>query len=537
MKTIKVMLVVCALCVIARFSMQIANAEVSNTMEADYAEAVIAYNARDYNRAIKLLGVMLQKAPDTSEFLELQALSFKATNRPSEAVQTYENLIKAKTAAGKPEEEIAPYYFELGLTRFKEKKTGEAKKNFEFSLRNKFNRSVCHLYLGMMAFQKGTWGEAEEHFDGVVSHGADDLLPVGYFYLGQAYAKTGYPSGSTHSFVSARDYAKSVMEDKDSGPDAKTTAKKIHDATEKVLAPFDKGALFGSAGLMTSYDSNVISMPSIATDVQSEASGKKSFKNSLFMGIGYVSSPLRLFQFVPSYRGNIMYLWNDRSRGYEFHDHTFSFYLTRRPLARFVTGLKAEGTLVLKNNVVAPAGLAKFNLETYSYTLSTGPYFKYELFRKVMLGLDLFLLPQWFSVDGTGNYKKGGITYSGKLYATNEAGRMFFNPGLSAKFEFNNAGGMEFKSRTLNFDFQNVMHLPLQIEVTLAQSFGLISYPDRLSGQRSDMQFVTRLNSSKKVWKKLSAMLGADFTYNTSNIEASYKYNRFSVSTGASYSL
>ncbi|MBI3535555.1 MAG: hypothetical protein HY072_08755, partial [Deltaproteobacteria bacterium] len=147
------------------------HAEVPTQFEAEYSEAVLAYNAKDFKKSLQILEALEQKAPEITEVLELQALSSKALQDDKQVEATYAKIIKLKTKQNRPEKEFAPYHFELGLIRHKEHKQELAAKHFRFALKNGFNEAVCHLYLGMYSFQSGAWANSEHHFDGIISSG------------------------------------------------------------------------------------------------------------------------------------------------------------------------------------------------------------------------------------------------------------------------------------------------------------------------------------------------------------------------------
>ena len=511
-------------------------ADVPTNLEPDYSEAVLAYNAKNYDRALVMLNELLNKTPNISEFLELKALALKATNDTKETLNTYLLLIETKTKEGKSEEEIAPYHFELGVFRYKEKNFTAAHKHFTFALKNEFNEGVSNLYLGMMEFNKGDWSKAEEHFDGVISSSADDLKPVAYFYLGQAHMKMGYPSGATHNLVMARSSSKALINDKDTSSAVKKTSEKIYGATEKALAPFDHSQFFGNLGFLSGFDSNVLSLPSSIT-TPTETSKTRSFKQTLLFGVGYTTSPLGQFQLVPSYKGSFDYLVNDKIRNSEFHNHVLSLYITRYPLARATYGIKLEGTLILKNNVITPAGMTSFKLEQYGKTASLGPYFRYEVVRKLIFNLETFFQPQSFVKDGTGTLQRSGNDYLVRLSAQNDSGKRYFNPSLAVRYDKNDSKGNEFKSDTFGLDISNTLHFLSNLDLTVAINSARISYSKRPAGKRTDTQIAGKIMGTYKLTKKWSVLGNVDYAKNGSNFDNLYSYNRSTLIAGISYTF
>ena len=129
-----------------------AHAEIPDALEPEYSEAVIAYNAKDYRKAIGFLDPLILKNPQVSEFLELKALSLKASQNDPESAKVYAALILSKRKEKRPEAELAPYQFELAMILQRTKRFDLSKRYFESALEQNFNPGVCHMYLGMAAF-------------------------------------------------------------------------------------------------------------------------------------------------------------------------------------------------------------------------------------------------------------------------------------------------------------------------------------------------------------------------------------------------
>ena len=140
------------------------HAEVPSKLEPLYAEAVLAYNSADSNRALALINVLQKKIPNSTEILELKALILKPT-QPGRSAEVYKDLIRVKTAEKKPAKEIAPYYFELATMKFQNKEFAEAKAFFLKCSQAKFNSSASEFFLGMISFQTNDFSKAEEHFN------------------------------------------------------------------------------------------------------------------------------------------------------------------------------------------------------------------------------------------------------------------------------------------------------------------------------------------------------------------------------------
>lgn len=509
-------------------------AEVPDELEPDYAEAVLAYNAKDYAKAHKLLAPLMKKAPDVPEFLELKALALKAEKKTAESVEIYEKLIAAKTAAGAAEKEVAPYHFELGVIRFGQKDLAAARKHLEIAARHEFNRGPTNLYLGMDAFQRGAWGDAESYFDQVISSSTRELWAASAFYIAQAQVKADYRGGAAYNLARAKSYASAVLDDPQANADAKKIAEQIYKSADKALKPFDKTTYFAQVGSTFGVDTNPLTAPG------DPASGVVTGKWSLFGGAGLATSPVGFLQFVPSFRfaGNM----NTESGAIrsEFLNPAVSLVVNRTPLSKFSWGVKAELIGSLRNNGDSST---RFLYTPFSAMVSTGANIRAEVARKLTLGVEAAFEPQRFFIDQTmssENYRSG-LAYLGRVYLQNEAGRQFLNPRGGVRFYFNGTQGTEFRFTSLTLEAANVMRPITNLTVTLVLEGSVWHYLDRIAGPRTDLMLLAVANTSYKIYKGLSALLNFDFTVNESRPNAAvstlFSYNRVNVGAGVSYSF
>ena len=72
--------------------------------ESQYAEAVLAFNRKQTDEAIKVLDVILKENPNHVEALELKALSLKVKGDDPKSIGVYEKLISIKPEAERPHE-------------------------------------------------------------------------------------------------------------------------------------------------------------------------------------------------------------------------------------------------------------------------------------------------------------------------------------------------------------------------------------------------------------------------------------------------
>jgi tetratricopeptide (TPR) repeat protein len=507
--------------------------EVPDELEPEYSEAVLAYNEKEYSKAHKILGELIKKAPSVTEFLELKALALKAEKKTAESVGVYEKLIAAKMAKGAKEKDVAPYHFELGVIKFGEKNLAASRKHLEIAARHDFNRGPTNLYLGMDAFQRGAWGEAENYFDQVISSNTRELWAASAFYMAQSQVKADYRGGAAYNLARSKSYAQAVIDDPNSNPDAKKIAQQIYESADKALKPFEKTTYFAQVGSLFGWDTNPL------TAQGDPASGESTGKWSLFGGAGLATSPIGFLQLVPTLRfaGNLN--TNSQAQATEFFNPGVSIAVNRTPLSRFSWGVKADLMGSFRNSA---ASSGRFLFTPFSTMISAGANMKAEIAKKLNFGVEFAFEPQRFFIDLTTTFEnyRSGLGYSGRVYVANDAGRRFFNPRAGVRAYYNDTTGTEFGNLTGTVEFGNVFRPIANLNINLALEGSYWSYLRRTAGYRGDWMFLGVLNTSYKVWKGLSALLNFDITINQSGpggSNALFTYNRMNLGGGLSYSF
>ncbi|MGE0615175.1 MAG: tetratricopeptide repeat protein [Bacteriovoracia bacterium] len=513
-------------------SLSPARADIPSKLEPEYSEAVLAFNGRKYDHALKLLDELLKKAPNAVEFMELKALTLKTHKRSAESVKVYRALIAEKRKQKRPPAESAPYYFELGVMEFQDQKNKEAKADLNEAIEHKFNVGAAHFFLGMLHFKDGEWETSEEHFHGVLSSNADDLKAPSHFYLAQVYLKMKYPSGATQNFSAARDRAKDTLDDKSISDENKGIAKQIFEASEKALAPLDRSQYFGSVALLSSFDSNVLAVPDTATGTS--ASGKSSLKQVLQAGIGYMSSPLRTFQWVPNYRLAYNFNFNSAAQTGEFLTNVASLYVTRKPLDRTNFGLKLEGNYTLQNS-----GTSRFGFGGYSFSTNFGPYFKTEIKPKLVLGVQATYGTRKYFTDSasTTSTNRTGTGLSARIYLQNDTGSRYWNPTVSLSGGNESTEGTEYASKSLGLSLSNLVPIGQLSTLSAGPSITITHYPTSQYGSRVDRNYALNVSFTHKLGAKWTLLADASYAKNDSTVASAYTYSRFVVSAGASYSF
>ncbi len=512
-----------------------ARAEVPVEFEASYSEAVVSFNLKEYQKALEQLNALLVKSAKQIEFLELKALVLKGAKDEKGALNTYSELISAKLESKAPRKELAPYYFEAGVLTFRKNRLKEARLDFEESVRSGFNTIAAKFFLGNIAFKESRWDDANQYFAAVAAAKNPELSPAASFYQGRTALKQGDSSGAYEAFSAAKASAQEIISSSKETPELQASAKEILDNAIQALGPYDRSSFFGGVTLLAGYDSNVLAVPSSQTSIQT--TGQDSVMTIFQGGVGYMSSPARDFQFVPSYRTSLNYNFNQDTRLGDFFTHTASLYVTRKPLARTSFGLKLEGTLTFQNQLDSTTDKSKF--EPYSLQGSLGPYFKTVLAPGWLTGADLVFIPhrEYGDPDTSEEYRRSGQEENLRAWIRRDSTARFWNPSFALVFDHNNTSGTEFRSTGLGFEFNDPLKLNERMDITPTASFTYTSYPDRTLGARKDKLFTLGANAVYRWTSHIAFLANVQYYNNLSNVEDTYQYNRYTISSGASYNF
>ncbi|HUP56472.1 MAG TPA: hypothetical protein VM598_03400 [Bdellovibrionota bacterium] len=521
---------------ILSFASVAARADIPSALEPPYAEAVLAYNSKDYAKAVSMLDALIAKDAKISEFYELKALSLKMMKDTTRATEVYQSLIKAKTAESRPEREIAPYHFELGQILFEKADYAGAREHFTHSLKSGFNPSPSQFFLGMTNYRTKAWAASEASFREVIRGDVEDLKPSAHFYIGQIALQTGNASGATQSLFAARNSAKEQMDGKDTQADTRRMAQTVYEQADSSLKPFNRDKLFGNVTLVTGYDSNVLSVPS-AQSTTGTGSGQGSVKETLQAGLGYMTSPMNTYQWVPSYRASYNYNFNREVRNGEFLTHDVSIYVTRNALSASHWGLKFAGGFTFQNQVSPDTDSG--SLKPYSLQASVGPYIRREVARKVVLGAEVYAQPgkNYLDDEVPETYARSGFGLTSKVFLRNDTGATWWNPGISAGYDINSTKGEEYNSKGFILGVTNAMNLSDATRLGFSADFSPVGYSKRLGESRSDKMLALDLNVNQKLSERTSLVGDVQFINNSSNLTDIYQYKRLVVSAGLGYSL
>lgn len=489
--------------------------------EANYAEAVMAFNDKKYPQAITLLDGILKFNPKNIEALELKALSLKIQSKDLDATRIYESLLKLK-----PEAQRVPYHFELGSILFKNKKSAEAKEHLEKALEKGFNSAACHFFLGLISFEFKRWDEAEGHFSALEAEGSAEFQVAAQYYLGLVYFQNGYGSGATHSLLKASQGAEKIKNS--------AIATQIGAAAKKALAPFDKSQWYANITLLGQYDGNAALIPDEAVS-DSQASGRAIPKVMLIAGVGRLSSPLRVAQWTPGLRFTGNKNIKAATQDLEFASTQPSLYLTIHPLAKTHWGLRADGNLTFQNSFTA--GYQIFNLGG-----EIGAFLKSQFSRVIQFALEATFRPNKFYTDKdeSPDTNRTGYNVFGRTSLRFDFPGRFFRPDFSMSVEWMRPSGRDFQGINAGFDLGNSMRLTGNDTLTQSVSLTYAVYGNHStapSNLRSDFSYTLKLGYLRVLTTRLSLLADLGYTANISNMSSQYSYTKPSGSLGLSLTL
>jgi len=503
---------------------------IPSSLEPDYAEAILAYQLRNYSDALKFLELGLQVDPNQLEFLELKALSLVATGSDSKAAEIYAKLLEL--AKEKKEAEKAPYYFELALIHFRQKQPNEAKDSFGKALASNFNTAASNFFLGVMEFQEKAWENAESRFQAVIAGGMPSLKPVSHIYLGQIAKERQDSRSMVHHFSLARELGMNQMNNRDGSPDAQKMGKEIVVSAEGALHSLSRSSFFGHLSLVSAYDSNVFSSPALDV-LPTTGSGQGSAVQTIQWQLGYATAPMKPVQVLPSYRGSFNYNFNQDTKTGQFLAHHLSVYLNVRPLAAFSYGLKTEGIFILQYGNDA-SGAGKF--APYSLVGSLGPYLRIRVGPYWTSEVHAYFQPQKYYVDSgvAPALFRTGWAQSARVSIKRDLRRSFWNVGSALSANYQRTDGEEFRSKGGTLELNDTIYFSKDVYSTLTGGFSLVDYASRPNGGRTDKILSARLSTVFVIHRDFRLLSDLLYIHQNSNIDG-YTYSRYIASLGLTY--
>lgn len=508
-------------------------AAVPARFEADLSEAQLALYQKDYPKASTLVDSVLRESPNLPEAQELKAQILAGKNDRA-AIAQFDRLIEMRKREGKTKE-VGQYEFMAGRAAYRAKDVTTAVTRFTRAAQDPASAGSANYYLGLIATEQGKEEDARGYFMRALSSDNEDIKPAAQFQLSQLDIRANKSEAAVRGLVQARGLASTRLNMRGSSAAAKDLANQIQKATGKELHSLDESALLVNAGLMTGYDSNVLSVPTGTTSGSSIPSAS-SVVETLNYGIIYATSPSSEFQFVPSYRGSFNYNFNADTRNAQFLMNDVRVNITRYTLERTSYGLKLGGVMGFQYQVDPDTNNGQ--LGAFSLQGSFGPYLKTPLTDEWTLTADLYFQPKRMYLDdsfSTTLRESGWEQYArAAVVATNTT--TYWNPGISVTGWWTQTSGEEFRGRKVSLDFGNTFYFSRNWIAGVSAGINAAWYPDRLNGIRRDQGITGIASTGYQLTDEFNILASLSYTGNFSNVSA-YRYNRFIAAVGGNYAF
>ncbi len=491
-------------------------------LESQYAEAVIAFNSRNFTESLRILQEVIQKDPQYLQALELQALNLKVTGKLKESLKTYNQLLKIK-----PKDEHGPLHFEIGTTLFQQKRYKDAKKYLQSALRKNFNPIPSRFFIGLIELAQKNPSRAEREFRILTQSGASEYAVAAHYYLATALFQQGATSEGTAELSLAKTEAAQFEEN--------PLAREVRQMAEQALLPLDRSRWFGNVTTLGMYDTNVALLPEAITSTDS--TGNASAKWILSGGAGMMTSPISSFQWVPNWRFSTNQNFNSAAVESEFVTQQLSLFLTYHPLHPFHWGARVEGSATFQNRISdSESGSTRY--QPFSTTGDFGLFVKYIPHSKLKTQWDLYYKLLSFATDlDTGTAQRSGYNWGTRFFVRADSGSRWLQPDLTLTYERLQPNGLDYQGHQLQSDLSNSIRVGqrqlLQTTLQLVQ----LDYSATSPVQRKDWSWT--LKASYLIPASSSFTVVFDFaqTQNLSSVPEAFNYSKQTAGVGLTLSL
>ncbi len=491
--------------------------------EAEYTEAVLAYNARKNKDALRILEIILKRNPGHLNSLEMLALLQKTEGHESESLATYQKILKAKPSA-----ERGPIHFEIATILFKRKRFEVARKFFGHALRRKFNVTACHFFIGLIDLGSKKFSNAASEFREVIRLADNEYRVAAHYYLGVAQYQLGAGTEGTAELIEARDRALQLP--------TSPLAKQVLKAAEEALKPQDNARWFANLSTLAQSDSNVLLTPDTIPDTA--ATGKSSAKAIVSAALGRMSTPISTWQWVPSVRTVLNRNFNEAAAEAQFLTSAATLYINHRPLAAETWGVKAEGSTTFQY-LLEDGSTSQGSYAPFSYMADLGLFSRFSLTSRWKASFEAGYRPQRFLTDETtGTTQRSGFSAGGRAVLRADQGYgSLLKPDFALSGEYFNTNGVDFRGLNWGVELNNTARILGRDAWTLGFLLQGVDYPNRAEGGRTDLTYTVKSTYVMPITNSIAVLADISWTRNVSNISDIFSYTRTVAGAGLTISF
>lgn len=505
-------------------------------LEEKYSDAVLKYYNRDYSSALNLTNEILKQS-ENQKTLELKGLIQKSLSDFSEAKKTYAYIIQKVSEAGLKPTEALGAYFDLAVVEYKLNNLDQSLRYLNFCIANNFNTGASYFFRGLINEQKDNLPVAQGDFTQVMQSNAEALKAWAALYLSSIHSRQQNYDESIYYLGQAKKYSEKTPEtllpiSDEILQNRNELAKRIQENIEIL----NSAQYFKSAALILSYDSNVLSVPAAGT-VSDVFSGKSAEKLTIKGLIGHASGYFEPVQHVWSYQFSGLIVDKREVETGQFLTNDFIYLWNIDPSddisQSYRTGLNAN--FQYQVNPTSQKGA----FGPYSISGMFGYSRKVRESEKVANVFDFSFKYESFLQDPAFSdfMKKTGLEAAVSYLRSWDSKKFIFNPGAGFTLKRRQSQGVEFRNWAGQFTLLNQFYFSQKNIGTLTATLSYHDYSERQGQKRADTITAAQWDQSYKINAELSALLSLNYTMNSSNITDVYKYDRYVVSTGATYSF
>ncbi len=510
-----------------------ASADPSAMYEAEISEIQLAYHTKDYVKASTLTESLLRTAPTLPEALEMKALLLAMKNDRG-AVTVFDRLIEQRKREGKSKD-VAKYEVMAGRLAYRLKETPTAIARLTRATKEPTSAGGAYYYLGTIQREQGNNDAARDSFANALSSDNEDIKPLAQFQLSQIDATNKNSDAAVRGLVRARGLASERLKYRGSSASAKDLALQVQRATGKELQQVQDSSLLVNAGIMTGYDTNVLAVPNGSTS-GATVPAASSMVSTLNYGIVYATSPADDVQFVPSYRGNFNYNFNNDTRNAQFLLNDVRVNITKGALEQTSYGLKLGAIMGFQYQVDPETNNGR--LGAFSLMGSFGPYIRTPFNDTWNVIAELYFQPKKMYLDDSfsATLRESGWEQYGRVMLLRTSATTYWNPGVAVTGAFTQTTGEEFRGRRVGLDFGNTFNLNSDLMAGITLGLNFAWFPDRLNGARQDQAINFTATGGYRLTDEFNLMMQMTALSNFSNT-AAYRYNRVLASIGGNYAF